>query len=44
MTRPIRTSLFALALLATPLHAQDAAAPGDIVVNMRGVEIADVTM
>ena len=42
MTRPIRTSLFALALLATPLHAQDAAAPGDIVVNMRGVEIADV--
>ncbi|MFV0624480.1 type II secretion system secretin GspD [Sphingomonas sp. ac-8] len=44
MPHPIRTPLLALCLAATalqPLAAQTAPA-GDIVVNMRGVEIADV--
>jgi general secretion pathway protein D len=39
---PIRLSLCALALASATLHAQTAPAPADIVVNMRGVEIADV--
>ncbi|MFD1786587.1 type II secretion system secretin GspD [Sphingomonas floccifaciens] len=42
MIRPIRLSMLALALAGTALSAQQAPAPSDIVVNMRGVEIADV--
>ncbi len=42
MTRPIRASMLALALLGTAAGAQQVPAPADIVVNMRGVEIADV--
>ncbi|WP_294288343.1 type II secretion system secretin GspD [uncultured Sphingomonas sp.] len=42
MIRPIRLSMLALALAGTALGAQQAPAPSDIVVNMRGVEIADV--
>lgn len=46
MTRPIRASMLALALLGTAAAAQQtpnaAGPPADIVVNMRGVEIADV--
>ncbi|WP_156347220.1 type II secretion system secretin GspD [Sphingomonas sp. Leaf33] len=40
--RPIRLSMLALALAGTSLGAQQTPAPSDIVVNMRGVEIADV--
>ncbi|WP_326525691.1 type II secretion system secretin GspD [Sphingomonas sp.] len=42
MNKVIRLSMLALALAGTPLSAQDGPAPADIVVNMRGVEIADV--
>lgn len=42
MTRPIRFSMLALVLMGSALPAQQAAAPADIVVNMRGVEISDV--
>ncbi len=42
MVRPLRLSMLALALAGTALHAQQTPAPSDIVVNMRGVEIADV--
>ncbi|MBN2971087.1 type II secretion system secretin GspD [Roseomonas aeriglobus] len=42
MIRPIRLSMLALALAGTALSAQQTPAPSDIVVNMRGVEIADV--
>ncbi|WP_294336132.1 type II secretion system secretin GspD [uncultured Sphingomonas sp.] len=42
MIRPIRLSMLALALAGTALGAQQTPAPSDIVVNMRGVEIADV--
>ena len=42
MPHMIRSSLLALALASSALTAQDAPAPADIVVNMRGVEISDV--
>lgn len=42
MPHPIRLSLCALALVSSTLPAQVAPSPADIVVNMRGVEIADV--
>lgn len=42
MIRPIRLSMLALTLAGTALSAQQTPAPSDIVVNMRGVEIADV--
>ncbi|TAK16417.1 MAG: hypothetical protein EPO38_02140, partial [Rhizorhabdus sp.] len=45
MHLPARTALSALvaaSLVATPLLAQSAGQPADVVVNMRGVEISDV--
>ncbi len=45
MHLPARTALSALvaaSLVATPLLAQNAGQPADVVVNMRGVEISDV--
>ena len=42
MIRSIRLSMLALTLASTALSAQQTPSPADIVVNMRGVEIADV--
>ncbi|URW74587.1 type II secretion system secretin GspD [Sphingomonas donggukensis] len=42
MPHPIRITMLALALAGSTLSAQGVPAPNDIVVNMRGVEIADV--